>query len=68
MNQETSRCDLCGLPVELPDFWLATKEGIRHFCCEGCLGIYKMLHEDEIIGSGQAEQTSQEEKQGEKSS
>ncbi len=55
MNQETRRCDLCGLPVDLPDFWLATEEGIKHFCCEGCRDIYQMLHGDELIGNGPQE-------------
>ncbi len=48
MNDQSS-CDLCGLPVEIPDFHLKTKEGTKQFCCEGCLGIYRMLHEDEIV-------------------
>ncbi|MCX8049534.1 MAG: heavy metal translocating P-type ATPase metal-binding domain-containing protein [Methylohalobius sp.] len=41
-------CDLCALPVEIPDFTLKTKSGIKRFCCEGCLGIYRLLHEDEL--------------------
>lgn len=53
MNQETRRCDLCGLPVELPDFWRATKSGVKHFCCEGCRGLYEMLHPDEILQRGE---------------
>ncbi len=46
---DQSSCDLCGLPVEIPDFRLETREGTKRFCCEGCLGIYRMLHEDEIV-------------------
>lgn len=42
-------CDLCQLPVEAPDFDLVTTEGEKHFCCEGCLGIYRMLHEQDIL-------------------
>lgn len=48
MTDKPLPCDSCGLPVEVPDFQLTTVSGIKHFCCEGCLGIYTMLHEDEI--------------------
>lgn len=44
-------CDLCGLPVEVDDYEISTTSGKRHFCCEGCFGIFKMLHEDEILPS-----------------
>jgi len=49
MSKEKPSCDLCGLPVEIPGFDLETKEERKHFCCEGCQGIYQMLHEDEIL-------------------
>ena len=42
-------CDLCGLPVEVDDFALTTVSGPKRFCCEGCYGIFQMLHEDEIV-------------------
>jgi hypothetical protein len=42
-------CDLCRLPVELQGFELATKDGPKRFCCDGCMGIYRMLHEENII-------------------
>jgi hypothetical protein len=42
-------CDLCNLPVEVSGFELITREGNKRFCCEGCEGIYRMLHEDEIL-------------------
>jgi hypothetical protein len=42
-------CDLCGLPIEPPDFTLMTVTGRKQFCCEGCHGIYQMLHEGEIL-------------------
>lgn len=48
MSEEKPSCDLCTLPVEIPDFRLQTKNGIKQFCCEGCLGIYRLLHEEEI--------------------
>lgn len=49
MSNEKEACDLCGLPIEAPGFELVTKEGEKAFCCEGCKGIYQMLHEDEIL-------------------
>jgi len=49
MAEEKPSCDLCSLPVEIPDFRLQTRNGVKQFCCEGCLGIYRMLHEDEIV-------------------
>jgi hypothetical protein len=51
MTEKPIPCDLCGLPVDVPDFELTTRDGIKHFCCEGCLGIYTMLHEDEVAAS-----------------
>ena len=53
MTEDKPSCDLCSLPVEIPDFQLQTKNGVKRFCCEGCLGIYRMLHEDEIIEEAQ---------------
>ncbi|MDD1607131.1 MAG: heavy metal translocating P-type ATPase metal-binding domain-containing protein [Methylococcaceae bacterium] len=47
MSEAKKTCDLCGLTVEVPNFTLKTKEGEKSFCCEGCLGIYQMLHEIE---------------------
>lgn len=49
MSETKKACDLCGLTVEVPNFTLKTKEGEKSFCCEGCLGIYQMLHEVEEI-------------------
>jgi hypothetical protein len=49
MSEIKKTCDLCGLAVEVPNFTLKTKEGDKAFCCEGCLGIYQMLHEDQIM-------------------
>ena len=48
MSETKKTCDLCGLAVEVPNFTLKTKEGDKAFCCEGCLGIYQMLHESEL--------------------
>ncbi|MBU2568555.1 MAG: heavy metal translocating P-type ATPase metal-binding domain-containing protein [Gammaproteobacteria bacterium] len=49
MNDTKKACDLCGLTVETPGFTLKTNEGDKDFCCEGCKGIYQMLHEDQIL-------------------
>jgi hypothetical protein len=38
-------CDLCSLPVGIRPFTLATTERTFAFCCEGCKGIYQMLHQ-----------------------
>jgi hypothetical protein len=49
MSENKKACDLCGLPVEIEGFLLRTKEGDKAFCCEGCKGIYQMLHEDAVL-------------------
>jgi hypothetical protein len=49
MSDDKQSCDLCGLPVEVSGFALQTKEGDKHFCCEGCLGIYEMLNEENLL-------------------
>lgn len=49
MVEEKKVCDLCGLMVEVTGFDLETVEGPKAFCCEGCKGIYQMLHESEIL-------------------
>lgn len=45
-------CDLCGLPVLVSDFALLTIHGPKQFCCDACQGIYRMLHEPEIVDEG----------------
>lgn len=49
MSDEGKACDLCGLQVEIDGFTLITTEGSKIFCCEGCQGIYQMLHEDQLV-------------------
>lgn len=49
MIETKKACDLCGLAVETSGFNLRTNEGEKEFCCEGCKGIYQMLHEDIIL-------------------
>ena len=41
-------CDLCGLDVGIKPFMLNTQEKSLHFCCEGCRGIYEMLHDIQL--------------------
>ena len=49
MGEEAKNCDLCQLPVGPAEYLLMTQTGIKQFCCEGCQGIYRMLHEAEIL-------------------
>ena len=42
---ENRACDLCSLDVGVKPFDLNTPEKQYQFCCEGCLGIYQMLHD-----------------------
>ena len=47
MSDNKKQCDLCGLAVEVDGFALKTLEGDKQFCCEGCKGIYQMLHDEQ---------------------
>ena len=38
-------CNLCSLDCGRKPFDLATPEKTLQFCCEGCRGIYEMLHD-----------------------
>ena len=49
MSDVSSTCDLCQLPMTGDGFVLHTTLGLKRFCCEGCQGIYQMLHESEIL-------------------
>ncbi|MCK5121144.1 MAG: heavy metal translocating P-type ATPase metal-binding domain-containing protein [Methylococcales bacterium] len=49
MSDKKEICDLCGLVVEVDGFKLKTKDGDKQFCCEGCKGIFQMLHEDQVL-------------------
>ena len=42
---DNKACDLCGLDVGFKPFLLNTAEKRYQFCCEGCRGIYEMLHD-----------------------
>lgn len=45
MNNPNRPCDLCSLPVGVRPFTLVLTDKTLEFCCEGCKGIYEMLHE-----------------------
>lgn len=49
-------CDLCGLPIDSSELSLLTNSGRKHFCCEGCAGVYKMLHGADIVSEEPAAQ------------
>jgi hypothetical protein len=38
-------CDLCALDCGSQPFELATPAKTLQFCCEGCRGIYMMIHD-----------------------
>jgi hypothetical protein len=42
-------CVLCGLAVEIDGFSITTQEGLQNFCCAGCLSIYQLLNDNDII-------------------
>jgi hypothetical protein len=42
---DSKACDLCGLDVGIKPFVLNAPEKQYQFCCEGCRGIYEMLHD-----------------------
>jgi hypothetical protein len=48
-SKNKNECDLCALTVEVDGFKLKTTAGEKSFCCEGCKGIYQMLHEKLIL-------------------
>jgi len=49
MSQNITKCDLCGLAVEVEGFNVQTTEGLKQFCCAGCLSVYRLLNGDKII-------------------
>jgi len=61
MNDAEVSCDLCNLPVKVSGFQLKTAEGQKNFCCEGCKGIYQMLHGDKLKDSSTESQTADNE-------
>lgn len=58
MRDPDKTCDLCGLPVDEKPYLLEDRGATLHFCCEGCLGIYRLLNEldeDQAMTSTAAE-------------
>jgi hypothetical protein len=49
MSDPQRPCDLCALPVGVRPFRLALPDRTLEFCCDGCLGIYQMLHDIKAI-------------------
>jgi len=49
MAKESDKCALCGLAVEVEGFDVMTTEGLKLFCCAGCLSVYRLLNGDDII-------------------
>ncbi|NOQ13638.1 MAG: metal-binding protein [Methyloprofundus sp.] len=48
MSQNIIKCALCGLAVEVEGFNVETGEGLKLFCCAGCLSVYRLLNGDKI--------------------
>lgn len=57
MSDKKKECDLCGLDVEVDGFALKTREGDKRFCCEGCKGIFQMLHEEIVVSESDLKNT-----------
>lgn len=57
MSDSDRPCDLCSLPVGIKPFVLRFEDKDLKFCCEGCLGIYQMLHDIKEIPAAQAQNT-----------
>lgn len=49
MKKIIDPCPLCSQPVEIKGFSLQTKEGLKLFCCAGCVSIFQLLNEEIII-------------------
>lgn len=48
LNHKES-CELCQQAVLLDDFVLATQQGEKYFCCEGCKSIFQLLNAELLI-------------------
>ena len=44
-QEEPRFCDLCGLPIEGGPWVLEAPTRRYCFCCDGCLGIFQILHD-----------------------
>jgi len=43
-ENKNSPCELCGQPVKVPGFGLQSSDGVKEFCCAGCLSIFQLLN------------------------
>lgn len=43
MESQSELCGQCGKKIELSGFDLLLEQGMKHFCCEGCLSIYQLV-------------------------
>jgi hypothetical protein len=48
-KQQPLSCDLCGLEADPDRFSIHVSDKVLHFCCEGCQGIYLILHFPELM-------------------
>lgn len=55
MSEAAGVCALCGLDLGKHPLPLPWRGALLQFCCEGCRGIYQMLHD---TGAGPAEPAS----------
>jgi len=44
-------CALCGQPVEIAGFTLETSDDVLKFCCAGCLSIYQLLNDKNLLSA-----------------
>jgi len=43
VKKQFYKCDLCDQPVKVTGFTGNFPDGLKRFCCEGCLQIFKLL-------------------------
>ena len=53
MDNEKLECALCKLPVEVDGFSVHTTEGLKKFCCEGCLCAYQLFNDNIVEKNSQ---------------
>ncbi|WP_422551806.1 metal-binding protein [Methylovulum miyakonense] len=41
---EKESCTLCGQPVKLEGFTQTDSDGIKKFCCGGCLSLFRLIY------------------------
>lgn len=47
MSEAREACALCGLDIETEVVLRLREGGTVKFCCEGCLGIYRLVNDVE---------------------